>query len=62
MPVLYQLPHVAEEEGEQQYTYMRTVNIGIRHDDDLAVPELVYVEFLSDTAPESLNYRNKRKV
>ncbi len=35
-----ELLHVAEEEGEQQRADVRAVNVGVRHDDDLAVAQL----------------------
>ncbi len=60
MPVLDQLFHVAEEEREQQYPYVRSVYVRIRHDDYLAVAELLNIEILADAAAERLYYRNKR--
>ena len=62
MSLVYQLAHMAEEKCQQQYTYMRTVDIGIRHDDYLAVAELGDIEILSYAAAERLNYRDYRGV
>ncbi len=58
MPVLNQLPHMPEEEGQQQYLNVRTVDVGVRHDDDFAVAELCDVELVADTASERLNQRD----
>ena len=32
--------HMSKEEGEQKYSYVRAVNVGIRHNDYLSVTEL----------------------
>ena len=39
--------HVAEEEGQQQRADMRAVNIGIGHDNDLVVSELLDIELVA---------------
>src|SRR5690625_7797992 len=44
MTALDQLPHLAEEEGEQQGANVGTVHIRIRHDDDAVVAQLFNVE------------------
>ena len=43
---LDQLRHLAEEEGEEQRADMGAVDVGVRHDDDLVVAQLVGVELL----------------
>ena len=62
MSVLDQLPHVAEEEGEEKYPDVRAVDVGIGHDDDLAVSQLGDVEILSYAAAERLDDRYDRDV
>ena len=37
MPPLYQFPHLAEEEGEQQGANVRTVHVSVSHDNDAVV-------------------------
>ncbi len=50
---LDQLRHVAEEEGEQQRADVRAVDVGVGHEDDLAVAKLGGVEVvLADAAAE----------
>ena len=49
--------HVAEEEGEQQCTDVRTVHISIGHDHDTVVTGLGDIEVLADTAPHSVDER-----
>ena len=50
---LDQLRHLAEEEGEQQGADMGAVDIGVGHDDDLVVAQLVGVELvLADAGAE----------
>ena len=53
---------MSEEEGQKKDSDVRAVDVGIGHNDDLAVAELVEVKFLADSAAERLNYRNERKV
>ena len=50
---LDELRHVAEEEGEQQGADVRAVDVGVGHQDDLAVAELGEVEVVfADAAAE----------
>ena len=53
--------HVPEEEGQQQGTDVRPVNIGVRHNDDAVIADLLDVEVVpTDTSPkgrdEHLNF------
>jgi hypothetical protein len=41
VPALDQLRHLPEEEGQQQRADMGAVHVGIGHDDDLVVAQLV---------------------
>ncbi len=50
--LLDQRPHEAEEEGQQQGADVGPVHVGIGHDDDLVVAELVGVELLPDARPQ----------
>ena len=53
MSALDQLRHVAEEEGKQQGADVRAVDVGVGHQDDLAVANLGGVEVvLADAAAE----------
>ena len=47
MPALDQLRHLPIEERQQQRADMRTVDVGVCHDDDLVIPQLVRRKFLS---------------
>ena len=47
MPVLDDRAHLPEEEGEQQRADMRAVDVGVGHDDDLVVAQLLEVEFVA---------------
>ena len=50
---LDQLRHLPEEEGQQQRADMRAVDVGVGHDDDLVVAQLVGVELvLADAGAE----------
>jgi hypothetical protein len=42
-----QLAHLTVEECQQQRADMRAVDVGVRHDDDLVVAQLVGVELLT---------------
>ena len=54
--LLNQLRHLAEKERQQQCTDVRTINIGIRHDDDFMVAGLFDVEFVfANTRAQSGN-------
>ena len=50
--VLDQRPHEAEEECEQERADMAAVDVGIGHDDDLVIAQLVEVEFVADAGSE----------
>ena len=52
MALLDERTHEAEEEGQQQRADMAAVDIGIRHDDDLAVPELFEIKLVADACAE----------
>ncbi|MCY1230553.1 hypothetical protein D9M72_429670 [compost metagenome] len=53
MAALDQFRHLAEEEGEQQGADMGAVDVGVRHDDDLVIAQLVGVELvLADRGAE----------
>ena len=62
MSLFDKLLHMTEEEGQKKYSDMRSVDVGIGHNDDLAVAELVDVEIVADTATECLNNRNYRSI
>ena len=51
-----------EEEGQQQGADMAAVHIGIGHDDDLAVPQLLNIELLADAAAQSRDHRHQLVV
>ena len=54
---LDQLRHVAEEEGEQQRADVRAVDVGVGHQDELAVAQLGGVEVvLADAAAERCDH------
>ena len=44
--------HVAEEEGQQQRGDVLAVDVGVRHDDDLAVAQFGDVEVFADAGAE----------
>ena len=44
--------HVAEQQGEQQGCNVLTVNVGVGHDDDLAVAQFRQVEVFADSRSE----------
>ncbi len=48
--------HVAEEERKQQCANVRTVDIGIGHDDDAVVTQAVNIEGIFDTHAKRLNH------
>ena len=50
VPALDHLRHLPVEEGEQQRANMGAVDVGVGHDDDLVVAQLVDVEFLAADA------------
>src|SRR5205823_1416765 len=51
------LAHLTIEEGEQQRADVRAVDVGIRHDDDLVVAQLVGIELVADPGPERRDQR-----
>ena len=56
--MLDQLGHLPIEESQQQGPDMRAVDVGVGHDHDLVVAELLEVEFLAtDPGAERLNDR-----
>ena len=50
MAAFDQFAHLAEEEGQQQRADMRAVDVGVGHDDDLVVAQLVEVEIVAADA------------
>ena len=44
MSALDQLLHVTEEEGEQQGADVRSIHVGVGHEDDLAIAQLAGIE------------------
>ena len=58
MAALDQFRHLPEEEGQQQRADMAAVHVGVRHDDDLVVAQLVGVELvLADARAERRDQR-----
>ena len=57
MTALDELAHLPIEEGEQQRADVRAVDIGIGHDDDLVVAQLVGVELVADAGAERRDQR-----
>src|SRR5579883_1125040 len=53
--VLDELRHLAEEEGHEQRGDMRAVDIGVRHDDDALVTQLLLAVALARPAAERLD-------
>src|SRR5262249_23708122 len=46
-------PHVPEEEGQEQGTNVRPINIGVRHDDDAVIADLFDVKIIpTNASPE----------
>src|SRR6185312_15394107 len=52
-----QLLHVAEEKRQQQRADVAAVDVGVGHDDDLAVAALVHVEVVTDAAAQRADDR-----
>ena len=48
MAALNHFLQVPIKEGQQQCTDMRTIHIGIGHNDNLVVPKFVDIEFWTD--------------
>ena len=38
--------HLTEKERQQQSANVRSVHVGIRHDDDAVVPQLIGIKFI----------------
>ena len=58
MTAFDQFRHLAEEEGEQQGSDVGAVDVGVRHDDDFVITQLVAVEFvLADAGAERRDQR-----
>lgn len=57
MPGLDQRPHEAEQEGQQQGVDVLAVDVGVRHQDDLVIAELLDVEVLVDPGAEGRDQR-----
>ena len=55
-----QLRHMAEKEGKQQGTDMRAVHVGIGHDDDPVVAQLLEGEAVADAGAEGGDQRLDR--
>src|SRR5690606_7591184 len=52
-PLFDELPHVAEEEGEEERADVGAVHVRVGHDDDLVVPRVLDVELvLADPGPD----------
>ena len=51
-PSLHQLRELPVEEREQQRADVGAVDVGVRHDDDLVVAELLDVEVVADSAAD----------
>ncbi len=52
MAAVDQFAHLPVEERQQQRADMRAVDVGVRHDDDLVVAQLVDVELVADRGAE----------
>ena len=57
VPGLDQRPHEAEQEGQQQGVDVLAVDVGVRHQDDLVIAELLDVEVLVDPGAEGRDQR-----
>src|SRR5262249_8199481 len=52
MPAIDDVAHLTVEERQQQRADVRAVDVGIRHDDDLVIAQLVWIELLADPGSE----------
>ena len=52
MTLLDEGAHIAEEEGQHQGADVRTIDIGIGHDEHFIIPQLGDIEFLADAAAQ----------
>jgi hypothetical protein len=60
---LDELGHLPEEEGEQQSADVAAVDVGVRHDDDTVVTQLVDLEVvLADTRAKLELYRSQGQI
>ena len=57
VPGLYDLGHLAVEEGEQQRADMRAVDVGVGHDHDLVIAQLFQVELVTQACAHRLDQR-----
>src|SRR3546814_10691304 len=58
MAALDQLRHLPEEEGEQERADVAAVHIGVGHDDDLVVAQLIDVELVATDAGAERRYQS----
>src|SRR3546814_20959832 len=58
MAALDQLRHLPEEEGEQERADVAAVHIGVGHDDDLVVAQLIDVELVATDAGSERRYQS----
>ena len=59
MPAIDQRPHLSVKEREEQGADVRAVDIGVGHDDDAVIAQLVGIEILAaDAAPELLQNKS----
>ena len=52
-------PHESEEEGQQKGPDMAAVHVGVGHDDDLVITELLHVEVFSQASAQSGDDRHE---
>ena len=52
-----QVGQLAEQEGQDQRADVRAVDVGVAHDDDLVVPQLLEVELLADAGADRRDQR-----
>ena len=62
MTLLDKRAHIAEEEGQQQRSDMRAVDIGIRHDNYLVVAKLCYIKLVAYSGAEGDDNRHELLV
>jgi hypothetical protein len=56
VPTCHQLVHLTIEEAEQQRSNVRTIDVGVGHDDDSIVAALGNVLIDADTAADGLDH------
>ena len=54
-----QIPHIAKKEGHDQSADMATVDIGIGHDNDLAIAQFLEIVVLTETGAQCGNQREQ---